>query len=171
MAYFTRTEESRQDAQRALARGRSIRRWAFVGCSPWEHLAFAIPCEEQLVALKTYGFDVDADGFDLEEAIHADLFADSDDEKLAEVLNLEPCDGGGYAEFLAGLCALERFAEEPTPDDCTESLDGDLFAYLVCYEGEQVGIDPDEGWPLFKPTRIVWIRATGSTVGRWKEVP
>ena len=105
MAYFTRTEESRQDAQRALARGRSIRRWAFAGCSPWEHLAFAIPMSEQLDALQAYGYDINADDFDLAEAIHVDLFADSDDEKLAEVLNLEPCDGGGYAEFLAGLCA------------------------------------------------------------------
>lgn len=171
MAYFTRTEESRQDAQRALERGRSIRRWAFAGCSPWEHLAFAIPMSEQLDALQAYGYDINADDFDLAEAIHVDLFADSDDEKLAAILNLEPCDGGGYAEFLAGLCALEAFGDEPTPEDCAETLGGDLFACLVCYEGEQVGIDPDEGWPLFKPTRIVWIHQTGSTAGRWKEVP
>jgi len=68
--------------------------------------------------------------------IHVDLFADSDDEKLAEVLNLEPCDRRWVCRIPRCLCALERFAEEPTPDDCTESLDGDLFAYLVCYEGE-----------------------------------
>lgn len=170
MQYFIRTEESMEDAQLALQRGRSIRRWAYAGCTPWEHLAFAIPADEQLDALKAYGFDVDADGFDLEEAIHIDLFQDSDDDRLVAILNLEPCDHGGYAEFLPGLCALEAFDDEPTPEGCTETLDGELFPYLVCYEGEQVGTDPDEGWPLFQPTRIVWIHPTGSNAGRWKEV-
>lgn len=169
MQYFIRTEESMEDAQLALQRGRSIRRWAYAGCTPWEHLAFAIPEDEQLNALQAYGYDIHADDFDLEGAIHVDLFADSDDERLAEVLNLEPCDNGGYAEFLPGLCALEAFDDEPTPEGCTETLDGELFPYLVCYEGEQVSTDPDEGWPLFRPTRIVWIHETGSIAGRWRE--
>ena len=77
----------------------------------------------------------------------------------------------GITRVEDGLCALEAFGDEPTPEDCAETLGGDLFACLVCYEGEQVGIDPDEGWPLFKPTRIVWIHQTGSTAGRWKEDP
>lgn len=41
--------------------------------------------------------------------------------------------------------------------------------FMVCYEGEFVGYDQDEGWPLFKPTRIVWIHETGSTTKRWRE--
>ncbi len=168
--YFVRTEESIADAKKALGRGRSIRRWAYAGCTPWEHLAYAIPADEQMAALEAYGVDIYADDFDLEDAIHIDLYAESDDEKLAKALNLEPCEDGGYAEFLPGLCALEAFGEEPTPEQCTETLDGDMFAYLVCYEGEQVGTDPDEGWPLFKPNRIVWTHETGSTVTRWREI-
>lgn len=170
MAYFIRTEERPEDAEQALKRGRSIRRWAFAGCSPWEHLAFALPVSEQLTALEAYGYDIDADEFDLDEAIHIDLFQDSDDDRLVAILNLEPCEHGGYAEFLPGLCALEAFDEEPAPGQCAETLNGELFALLVCYEGEQVGHDPDEGWPLFKPRRIVWMHETGSTMSRWIEI-
>ena len=164
--YFIRTEETKEDALKSLERGRSIRRWAFVGSSPWEHLAFAIPKEEQLDALEKYGYDAYADDFDAEKIIHEELFFECDDEKLAEILNLEPCEGGGYAEFLPGLCSLEEFENEPSPEDCTETLQGSVFAYLVCYEGEPAGIDPDEGWALFRPSKVVWIAETGSTATR-----
>lgn len=170
MTYFVRTEETLRDAQLALERKRSVRRWAFAGASPWEFLAFAIPEDEQLDALREYGVDVDAEGFDLEEAIHGDLFAECDEERLAGCMNLEPFGDGGYAEFLPGLCALEAFDAEPRPEDCTQTLDGELLALLACYEGEAVGEDPDEGWILFHPKRIVWTHETGSTVTRWREI-
>jgi hypothetical protein len=169
--FFIRTEESIEDAQKSLERGRSVRRWAFIGCSPWEHLAFAIPDDEKLKALETYGYDIDADSFDMDEIIHSDLFADCDEEKLARILNLEPCkDGYGYAEFLPGLCSLEEFDHEPNPSECSQNLQGELFAYLVCFEGEPVGIDPDEEWQLFRPTRIVWVSETGSKMQRQREI-
>lgn len=168
--FFVRTEEAVEDAKAALRRGRSVRRWAFAGCSPWEHLAFAIPEEEQVAALEAYGYDIFSEEFDTMNAIHDELFTDSDDEKLAEILNLEPFEDGGYAEFLDGLCSLEDFDTEPRPEDCTATLDGALFPYLVCYEGEPVGTDPDAGWTLFRPTRIVWIHKTGQTGGRMKNI-
>lgn len=161
--FFIRTEETTKDAERALVRGRSVRRWAFLGCTPWEHLAFAVPVDEQKEALEAYGYDIYAEDFDREEIIHGELFAECDDEKLAEILNLEPCEDGGFAEFLLGLCSLEEFDTEPRPEDCTETFQGQLFPYLVCYEGESCGIDPDDGWQLFRPTRIVWIHETGQT--------
>jgi len=68
MTYFTRTEESRQDAQRALERGAQhsplgVCRLFSVGAS-----GLRIPMSEQLDALQAYGYDINADDFDLAEA-------------------------------------------------------------------------------------------------------
>lgn len=56
--FFTRTESSREDAQSALERGRSIRRWSHMGCSPWEHLAMSVSNKERIEALEKLGYDV-----------------------------------------------------------------------------------------------------------------
>ena len=169
--YFVRTEETEEQAIASLERGRSVRRWAFFGCTAWEHLAFAIPEDEQIAALEAMGYDLSER--DVNDIIHNELFHDNSPETeraIAEACNLTKVSERGYAEFLDGLCALEAFDVLPSPDWVSASLDGKLFAKLVCYEGEPVGVDPDEGWPLFKPTRIVWIHDTGSTVKRGKHI-
>lgn len=166
MAYFVRTEESIQQAKESLKRGKSVRRWAFFGSTAWEHLAFALPEDEQEEVLEEMGYDLAEQ--DAADIIHNDLFNRDCEAEIAEAANLTKVSDRGYAEFLDGLCALEEFDEEPTPEDVTETLDGENFRYLVCYEGEYVGEDPDEGWPLFRPTRIVWTHDTGSTTKRGK---
>jgi len=178
MAYFVRTVESIEEAHEALKRGRSVRRWNFAGGTPYDIFMYGIPVEEQREALKelaeldpeSYGDYANVDEWTDEEVRDAVLYDDIPAEDIIKVLNLEPFDDrGGYAQYLPGLCALEQFEQEPKPEDVTATLHGELFAYLVCYEGEFVGYDPDEGWPLFKPTRIVWIHETGSTTKRWRE--
>ena len=162
MAYFIRTEETIEQAQESLKRGKSVRRWAFFGSTAWEHLAFAIPAEEQEEILAEMGYEFDSD----EEMIDFIQTADLDEEEIAEAANLTKVGNRSYAEFLDGLCALESFDEVPAPEDCTATLNGEVFRYLVCYEGEYIDDDPDEGWELFKPRRIVWTHDTGSTVKR-----
>ena len=162
MAYFIRTEETIEQAQESLKRGKSVRRWAFFGSTAWEHLAFAIPAEEQEEILAEMGYEFDSD----EEMIDFIQTADLDEEEIAEAANLTKVGNRSYAEFLDGLCALESFDEVPAPEDVTETLDGEVFRYLVCYEGEYIDDDPDEGWPLFKPSRIVWTHDTGSDTKR-----
>lgn len=149
-----------------MKRGKSVRRWAFFGSTAWEHLAFALPEDEQEEVLEEMGYDLAEQ--DAADIIHNDLFNRDCEAEIAEAANLTKVSDRGYAEFLDGLCALEEFDEEPTPEDVTETLNGEIFRYLVCYEGEYVGEDPDEGWPLFRPTRIVWTHDTGSTTKREK---
>ena len=162
MKYFIRTEETIEQAQESLKRGKSVRRWAFFGSTAWEHLAFAIPAEEQEEILAKMGYEFNSDE-EMAEFIHT---ADLDEEKIAEAANLTKIGERSYAEYLDGLCALESFDEIPEPEDCTATLNGEVFRYLVCYEGEYVDEDPDEGWELFKPHRIVWIHDTGSNTKR-----
>jgi hypothetical protein len=168
MGFFIRMEETHEQAQASLQRKKSVRRWAFAGCTPWEHLAFAIPEEEQKEALEEYyGRDIEPE--EIGSLIHDELFQESDDERLAEILNLTRLESGYYAEFLDGLCALESYDEEPSP----ESIDIPAeyqFRYMVCYEGEPAGIDEDEGWELFTPSRIVWIHDTGGGQKRLKHI-
>lgn len=166
--YFIRTEETEQQAYESLQRGKSVRRWAFAGCNPWEHLAFAIPYDEQLEALEKLGYDTL--DINVTSVIQDDLFHQNRDDEIAIVCNLTKLENGYYAEFLEGLCALESFSEVPEPSSLSRTLDDNLFAKLVCYEGEFVGLDPDENWELFKPSRIVWIHDTGSTVKREKNI-
>jgi len=168
MAYYIRMEENLEDAQSSLERGKSVRRWAFAGCSPWEHLAFAIPEDEQKDALETY-FGREVEDEELTSLIHDDLFSESDDEKLAEILNLTRLESGYYAEFLDGLCALESFDGEPVPENIEVPKDYQ-FRYMICYEGTPVGIDEDEGWELFTPSRIVWTRETEYTQKRGRNI-
>ncbi len=163
--FFIRTEESKELIQKAMKRNRSIRRWAFAGCSPEEHFLFAIPPHERVEAIQRMGYEVSTE----EEAINI-YYEEIEEEDLIEVLSLTKLDGGGYGELLDGLCALEMFDEEPEPEECEEDLDGDLFPYLVCYEGEFVGYDPDEDWPLFKAERVVWVAETGQKTRREKEL-
>ena len=164
LKYFVRTDESIPKAQKAMERNRSIRRWAFAGAHPEEHFLFGITNEERVQVINKMGFEVETE----EEAVQVfqseveGLMTDD----LIKALNLAPMDAEpgdyvGYAEFLQGLCALEGFENKPTPADCSEDLHGELFPYLVCYEGEYVGDDPDEGWPLFQATKIVWVHETG----------
>lgn len=89
-------------------------------------------------------------------------------DEIAKFLKLEK-HGCGYIKYLDGLCALEKFENEPIFNDCTKMLIGDdkepyLFNYLVCFEGYETGIDIGDDWgqvwTLFKPTRIVWIKET-----------
>jgi len=170
--FFIRTEESIEAAHASLERKKSVRRWAYVGANPWEHLAFGISDEERIEALEELGYEV-SDIDEATEIIQGELFADNTpemEERIISVLRLTKLENGGYAQFLDGLCALEGFEKEPEPDDVTETLDGELLAYLVCYEGEAVGIDPDEGWYLFSPSRIVWMRETGSNITREKNI-
>lgn len=169
MAYFIRTEESIEDAKGSLERGKSVRRWAFFGSLAWEHLAFAVPEEEQEEILERMGYEFN-DYDEMTQFIHGELFHEDCEEEIAAAANLTKVSERGYAEFLDGLCALESFDEVPATSDVTESLDGETFRYLVCYEGEEVGVDPDEGWPLFRPTRIVWTHDTGSKVKREKVI-
>lgn len=166
--YFIRTEETEQQAYESLQRGRSVRRWAFFGCTAWEHLAFAIPYEEQVEALERMGYAVDE--IDITSVIQDELFNAGREDEIAEACNLTKLENGYYAEFLDGLCALESFDEVPSPEDCTSTLNGELFAKLVCYEGELVGYDPDEDWQLFRPTRIVWTHDTGHAGKRVKHI-
>ena len=170
MKYFIRTEETREKAQKAMERNRSIRRWAFAGCHPEEHFMFAITGEEQIEAIREMGYEVDT----AEEAyqVFIDEIENEEEkyEELVSTLNLEPLENGGYAEFLPGLCALEEHEAEPKPEDCTEDLNGELMPLLICYEGEEVGVDPDEGWTLFRAERIVWIHETGQDGKRHKEI-
>jgi len=166
MAYFIRTEETIKQAQESLKRGKSVRRWAFFGSTAWEHLAFAIPAEEQEEILAEMGYEFDSE----EEMIEFIQTEDFDEEAIAKAANLTKIEEGGYAEYLDGLCALESFSEVPSPEDVTETLDGETFRYLVCYEGEYIGEDPDEGWDLFKPHRIVWTHDTQSTTKRERNI-
>lgn len=161
-SFYVRAEESIEDAIKALERGRSVRRWATLGAQPYEHLMFA-SADEKREILEAIGIE---DAWMMTEetldGVIADMeFGDAENRVIIEKLGLEPF-GNGYAAFLDGLCALEWFDEEPTPEDCTATLDGSLFGYLVCYEGDYAGADPDEGWPLFHPVRIVWATETGS---------
>lgn len=159
--FFTRTECSREDAQSALERGRSIRRWSHMGCSPWEHLAMSVTAEERIEALQKLGYDVYTDE-EAESIVWGELFEADVDDAIIEALGLEPF-GNGYAQYLPGLCALESFEDEPSPEDCTVTLDGASFGWLVCYEGEFAGYDPDDDWELYRPTRIVWAVPTQAT--------
>ena len=165
MAYFIRTEETIEQAQESLKRGKSVRRWAFFGSTAWEHLAFAVPAEEQEEILEKMGYEFDSDE-EMIEFIHSLEGMALDEEEIAEAANLTKVSEHGYAEYLDGLCALESFDEVPSPEDCTATLNSETFRYLVCYEGEYIDEDPDEGWELFKPRRIVWTHDTGSTVKR-----
>jgi hypothetical protein len=170
--YFVRTEESIEAAYASLERKKSVRRWAYVGANPWEHLAFGISDDERIEVLGELGYDV-ADIDEATNIIHGELFADNTpemEERIISVLRLTKLENGGYAQFLDGLCALEVFEKEPRPEDVSEKLDGELLAYLVCYEGEAVGVDPDEGWYLFSPSRIVWTHETGSNITRKKNI-
>lgn len=91
------------------------------------------------------------------------------EKEIAQLLQLEVFNNG-YIKYLKGLCALEMFDKEPTINDCTKMLIGEdnepfLLKYLVCFEGEEVGVDIGddwgEPWKLFKPKRIVWIEESG----------
>lgn len=169
MKYFIRTEETRDKCQKAMERNRSIRRWAFAGAHPEEHFLFAIPGSERVAAVKKLGFDADDDAAAV-KVFNDEIEGELHDE-LVKALNLEEMETGGYAEFLPGLCALEAFDEEPAPADCSEDFHGELFPYLVCYEGQYVGDDPDEeGWPLFRAKKIVWIHETGQEGRREREI-
>ena len=163
--YFTRTEESIKDVQLALERGRSVRRWATFGEKPYMHLIHA-DLEERDEILSELGLDPMSDG-DFSEWVWSHDFTTEEDEIIINYFNLEPA-GLGYAQYLGGLCALEEFETLPDPEECTATLYGGLFSILACYEGEPVGIDPDEGWTLFRPMRIAWAVETGSNDCRVK---
>lgn len=171
MTFFIRTEETREQAEEALGRGRSVRRWAFAGSGMRDMVEYDLKGEEQYEAVHELSdlFDLDfpeeATPEDLREALYElslILEAGSEDEaRAAEALEYEPF-GSGYARFLDGLCALQEFDSGPKPEDLTEDFCGDLFRYLVCYEGDNAGWDDaDEGWPLFRPRRIVWVHDRG----------
>ncbi len=167
--FFIRTEESKELIQEAMERNRSVRRWAFAGCSPAEHFLFAIPSHEKVEAIQEMGYDVSSSD-EAVDVYYAEIDGEDIEEGLIDVLNLTELDDGGHGELLDGLCALEMFDEKPKPEECEEDLDGDLFPYLVCYEGEFVGYDPDEDWPLFKAERVVWVTKTGQTARREREI-
>ena len=170
MTYFIRTEESKGDAFASLERKKSIRRWNHMGCSIDEHFLFALPDSEKEEVLLKLGFSQeDFWSISLADFFREFVVGEFSDEELAEAMNLTELEDGGFAEFLPGLCSLESFDFEPTPEDCTETLWGELFRYTVCYEGEFVGYDPDEGWELFIPHRIVWVSENEEYTARWKE--
>lgn len=169
--FYIRTEENPASAERALKRGRSVRRWGFAGADLRDHLRDDLDGADQydavreLATLFDYDFPREATPEDLGEALHElsyILIPGSEEERqAAQRLGYEPYKSG-YARFLDGLCALQEFGQEPSPEDLNTDLGGDLFRYLVCYEGEPVGWDDaDEGWPLFRPTRIVWVYDRG----------
>ena len=171
--FFIRTEETKEKAEKALERNQSIRRWAYIGAHPEEHFLFAITGEERIAAMNKLGFEVEYEDEALE--VFTEEVEGNEDllPALIEALNLTEMtemEAGGYAEFLPGLCALEKHEEEPKPEDCTVDLNGHLFPYLVCYEGEEVGTDPDEDWTLFRAARIAWIAPTGATGKRERNI-
>lgn len=157
-----------EQAQAALERGRSVRRWAYAGADPITFLQYALPPRERFEAVREVAAEVGIE-VETEQDVEYLLFdrdgADLSQDAIIRVLGLEPC-GDGWAQYLDGLCALESFEEEPPMDGEFRTLNGIHLPLLVCYEGEFVGYDPDEDWELFRPTRIVWVRETGSDVRR-----
>lgn len=166
--YFVRTEESMEQAQAALERGRSVRRWAYAGADPLTFLQFALPADERFeVVCKVaaeVGIEVETER-DVEYLLFDREGSDLPEDSIIRVLGLEPF-GDGWAQFLDGLCALASFVDEPSREEEFPKLNGVHLPLLVCYEGEFCGYDPDEGWELFRPGRIVWVRETGSDVRR-----
>jgi hypothetical protein len=70
--------------------------------------------------------------------------------------------GTAYAAYLPGLCSL---AADLGPEDVEDAVARIVAAgayrndFLALYEGEDAGeLDPDEGYGLFRPTRLVWVR-------------
>ena len=94
MAYFIRTEETIEGAKQSLKRGKSVRRWAFFGSTAWEHLAFAVPAEEQEEILEKMGYEFDSE----EEMIDFIQTADLDEEEIAKAANLTKIGNRSYAE-------------------------------------------------------------------------
>jgi len=170
--YFVRTEETHEDAELAMQRGRSVRRWSTAGWKMIDHLRYFYEhgSEEhyQMIARICEAWELPAPLNDAELRAVLDelgfvLLDDDEAEKeAAEILGFERFESG-WAKYLDGLCALEEFDSQPTPEDVTATLPrGELFRYLACYEGERVGWDyADGGWPLFRPSRIVWIHDRG----------
>ena len=145
MPYYLRREPSLDEAKASLARGRSLRGWAWAGnCrSCWER-----EWQEQ----REFGFRPDWEPDDLEPC---------------PLPSLPPgkarcgCDGEPLALYLPGLCALAEFEEEPDEADAlaaSEPADWGWLPVVALYEGEPAGDDPDEGWTLFRPTRLVWVK-------------
>jgi hypothetical protein len=104
-----------------------------------------------------------------------------DEDEVVDVLGLEPVPGlerspgvawcghagTAYAAYLPGLCAL---AGDLGPGDVEDAVARAVAAaayrndFLALYEGEDAGeLDPDEGYELFRPTRLVWVRPWGTT--------
>lgn len=171
--YFIRTEESPQDAQASLQRGRSVSRWNTAGWKMIDHLRYyyehGSEDHYQMISRLCEAWELpvpqnDADLRAILDEIGSILLGDDEaEEEAARILGFERFENG-WAKFLDGLCALQKFESQPSPDDVTATLPhGELFRYLVCYEGEQTGWDyADGGWPLFRPIRIVWVHDRGA---------
>jgi len=180
--YYIRTEETPEQAEESLRRGRSVRRWAFAGNPLRTMLRYDLEDEEQYDAVRLVSelfgepFPEQATEDDLREALDVldDILEPGSPEEAqaAAVIGYERF-GNGWARYLDGLCALREYDYVPQPEEITKALNrrGDLFRYLVCYEGEYVGWDDaDEGWPLFRPIRIVWIHDRGVDAPRAERI-
>jgi len=139
-AFFVRREPSVDAAQASLERGRSVRSWSAYGMCAHVLQDWA---EDGLVP-------------PLCEAEEVPPLSGDNDRRCARC-RLE--DAPAYAHFLPGLCAIAE------GDDADEALEMgirgstyDWLPVLALFEGEEVGTDPDEGWTLFRPTRLLWAR-------------
>jgi hypothetical protein len=157
--YYLRTEPDADAVAASMTRGRSLDEWGLAGADALSWLDNAT--DEEL-------FDVArevarAEGLPLpRDRDDAYLLAqqDADEELIVRVLGLEPWPGGGWCRYLPGLCALQECDEPPDPAEALAEIQGSHYAQvngvLVLYEGDPVGIDPAEGWPLFRPRRVAW---------------
>lgn len=152
---WLRSCSSEQDAQADLQRGRSLRGYGTAG-SCWRCWSETEPgvCDPD----RAWSEDEVVDVLGLEEA-----------PGLARSPGVARCGHAGtaYAAYLPGLCAL---AGDLSPGDVEDAVSraGAAGAYrndfLALYEGEDAGeLDPDEGYELFRPTRLVWVRLWGTT--------
>jgi hypothetical protein len=187
MAYFLRTEESEDDAQRALVRGRSANGWNLVGMDPIDWATAVMPTDDYLLLTLAIqlAHDHDLPSFGargllwLEDHTDPTVFQTA----IIHVLALEPVSppATGYWQPLPGLCALAESSTDlgtdphawlalvPThdgfqPDHC--------FAYLAIYSGTWIAVD-EAGWPLFQADALLRVFPNPAWDGqhrRWIEI-
>ena len=148
--FYLRREPSVKAAYDSFARGRSVRGDGTIGWC-WRCSAEA-------------NFDIRPDQVD-----------SLGKEEVARLLGLEFAPWAGndgraqcghqeepMAQYLPGLCALKEYDTEPSRDEAAQdamncSDDYASLPVFAIYEGEHVGEEPDEGWVLFRPTRLVLV--------------
>jgi hypothetical protein len=144
---WLRSCSSEQDAQADLERGRSLRGYGTAG---WCWRCWA---ESDLDPDRAWSEDEVLDALGLEAAPGLELSP-----------GVARCGhaGAAYASYLPGLCALAAdLGPEDVEDAVARVVAGGAYRndFLALYEGEDAGeLDPDEGYELFHPTRIVWVR-------------